>query len=86
MVTETTAVVGGLITIITALIGLITKIWADSSNHTKRITDVVEKNAIAMTNLNLSIRANTKVTEKSTEVNRSLTDRIENVLNHRRRS
>lgn len=86
MVTETTAVVGGLITIITALIGLITKIWTDSSNHTKRITDVVEKNAIAMTNLNLSIRANTKVTEKSTEVNKSLTDRIENVLNHRRRS
>lgn len=76
----------GMGAIILALIGLITKIWADSSNHTKRITDVVEKNAIAMTNLNLSIRANTKVTEKSTEVNRSLTDRIENVLNHRRRS
>lgn len=73
----------GMGAIILALIGLITKIWMDSSQHTRRITDVVEKNAIAMTNLNQSIKANTRVTEKSADVSKNLSERIENVLNSR---
>lgn len=73
----------GMGAIILALIGLITKIWMDSSQHTRRITDVVEKNAIAMTSLNQSIKANTRVTEKSADVNSNLSERIEHVLNDR---
>lgn len=70
----------GFAAIIISLITLVGKIWFDSSKHTTKIIDVVEKNAIAMTNLNNSIRANTRVVEKSADVNKSLSDRIENVL------
>lgn len=83
MTTEAT----GIGAIALALIGILTKMWADSTSTHRRVIDVVEKNAIAMTLLNESIRTNTKVTEEvgnvtkaNTFVNTNLAQRIEDVL------
>lgn len=73
-----------------ALITLMTKVWLDSTRQTEWIIDVVKQNAIAMTSLENAVKVNTEVTQavgKSTEsltvVNKSLSDKIGNVIRHR---
>lgn len=73
-----------------ALITLMTKVWLDSTRQTERIIDVVKQNAVAMTSLENAVKVNTEVTQavrKSTEsltvVNKSLSDKIGNVIRHR---
>lgn len=63
-----TLVQGGGVGIAIALIILIGKIWADSSKHTERVTDVVEKNATVIQSLKSSIEENTKVTRETKEL------------------
>lgn len=63
-----TLVQGGAVGISVALIILIGKIWADSSKHTERVTDVVEKNATAIQSLKGSIEENTKITRETKDL------------------
>lgn len=53
--------------IIIALIGLLTKIWMDSSRNTDRMTEAIKENAIALTELRDAVRNNTTATDKSTD-------------------
>lgn len=59
--TDTTTMGG----IVLALIGLITKIWLDSSKNTRKIIEVAEKNAVVNTKLNNSVVANTNMTKET---------------------
>ena len=53
--------------IIIALIGLLTKVWLDSSKNTERVSDVIEKNAVALTELKAAVQTNTTATDKNTD-------------------
>lgn len=63
-----TLVQGGAVGISVALIALISKIWMDSSRHSEKITDVVEKNATAMESLKGAIKENTEITKETKEM------------------
>lgn len=63
-----TLVQGGGVGIAIALIILIGKIWADSSNYSERVTDVVEKNATAIQSLKGAIDENTKITKETKDL------------------
>lgn len=59
---------GGAVGISIALIALISKIWMDSSKHSEKITDVVEKNATAMESLRGAIKENTQITKETKDL------------------
>lgn len=63
-----TLVQGGAVGISIALIALISKIWMDSSRHSEKITDVVEKNATAMESLKGAIKENTGITRETKDL------------------
>lgn len=59
---------GGAVGIAIALVVLIGKIWMDSSRHSSRVTDVVEKNATAMEALKGAIEQNTQITKETKDL------------------
>lgn len=63
-----TLVQGGAVGISVALIALISKIWMDSSRHSDKITDVVERNATAMESLKGAIKENTQITKETKDL------------------
>ena len=63
-----TLVQGGAVGISIALIALISKIWMDSSKHSEKITDVVERNATAMESLKGAIKENTEITKETKDL------------------
>lgn len=63
-----TLVQGGAVGISIALIALISKIWMDSSRHSVKITDVVERNATAMESLKGAIKENTQITKETKDL------------------
>lgn len=45
-----------------ALVGLVWKIWHDSNEQSKKIIELVEKNAVVQERLSANVQENTKVT------------------------
>ena len=64
MISETV----GIGAIAVALIGLLTKVWLDSSKNVVKIIDVVEKNANAMTRLTDAVKDNTAVNKDTRKI------------------
>ncbi len=63
-----TLVQGGAVGIAISLVILIGKIWSDSTKHAIKMTDVVEKNASAMTFLSGAIKENTAITKETKDL------------------
>lgn len=70
-----------------ALIGVLVKIWTESTKQTDKIIDVVKQNAVAMSSLENVVKENTRVTmatgrstKELTAANKSLADKISHVV------
>lgn len=63
-----TLIQGGAVGISISLIALVSKIWLDTTKHTNRVIDVVEKNATAIASLKGAIRENTQITRETKEM------------------
>lgn len=57
-----------------ALIGLVWKIWADSTKRADMMLEVIKQNALSHQELNQSIKQNTEVTKQSTDVAKATAD------------
>lgn len=63
-----------------ALVGLVWKIWHDSTKQTDRIIDVLEKNALAQESLSRNVKENTEMSKEQSESLRQHTETMMQIM------
>lgn len=80
MSAEVITAAGGVIVAVAGLLGIIYKMWHDHTSLAIKVTDALEKNAIASTELKGAVQANTKVMEANTRTTDNFSKLVEDMV------